>query len=246
MLKGTKKRGRPPRETKNSGGRGAAAANDDDDICVVEEKLTPMARMKAKVGGRSVVKITMRINDCEDKKIRIDDKATKIINLTICVCSLFRRMPPPRQRWPRSCPPRCSVPRGAAPTWSASVRVGLSAPRAAVLSPPLTHHPCSRLPWATTVAVDNEMRMMMTTTICRVICAYLVSGTRRSFSTISRHAAWLYEILLDYFHNLQLIRSCFFIVVYILQVAKTDVIFLISIRIFKLEQRNVLWTLLYI
>ena len=65
MLKGTKKRGRPPRETKNSGGRGAAAANDDDDICVVEEKLTPMARMKAKVGGRSVVKKTM-MDDCED------------------------------------------------------------------------------------------------------------------------------------------------------------------------------------
>ncbi len=36
-----------PRGTKNSG---AAPAQDDDDICVVEEKLTPMARMKAKVG----------------------------------------------------------------------------------------------------------------------------------------------------------------------------------------------------
>lgn len=45
-----KKVGRP-RSTKNSGGRGRPAAvdkDDDDDICVVEEKLTPMARMKAK------------------------------------------------------------------------------------------------------------------------------------------------------------------------------------------------------
>jgi len=40
---------RTPRQTKNSGGRGRPAAKvDDDDICVVEEKLTPLAKMKAK------------------------------------------------------------------------------------------------------------------------------------------------------------------------------------------------------
>ena len=44
-----------PRTTR-SGGRGrgrparsAPAPKDDDDICVVEEKLTPLAKMKAKV-----------------------------------------------------------------------------------------------------------------------------------------------------------------------------------------------------
>ena len=39
------------RQTKNSGGRGRppAKAVDDDEICVVEEKLTPLAKMKAKV-----------------------------------------------------------------------------------------------------------------------------------------------------------------------------------------------------
>jgi hypothetical protein len=46
-----KKRGRPGSEAKSASSRGkkSGATNDDDDICVVEEKLTPMARMKAKV-----------------------------------------------------------------------------------------------------------------------------------------------------------------------------------------------------
>ena len=47
MQAAKKKTAGRPRGTKNSG---AAPAQDDDDICVVEEKLTPMARMKAKVG----------------------------------------------------------------------------------------------------------------------------------------------------------------------------------------------------
>ena len=39
------------RQTKNSGGRVGVrpAKKDDDEICVVEEKLTPLAKMKAKV-----------------------------------------------------------------------------------------------------------------------------------------------------------------------------------------------------
>ena len=39
------------RSTNNSRGRGRPAVKkDDDEICVVEEKLTPLAKMKAKVG----------------------------------------------------------------------------------------------------------------------------------------------------------------------------------------------------